>query len=241
MWHSPRQTSDDGKRYSSDDVAALLEPLELVLDALGSHAPRDVVTEPILQRMEADELVFAVHHVFRALLEDVPVPRGGHPGFHEAVIAELLDQCSGMIELELSEPKGDVADSARKSAWRSFHALCAEIDADGRRTHPLVDRLELIDDDPEVHRCPLLTTEVWQDMLLGDAGSVAAEFLWDYDWRNESFLEGRCASDAWIVAEDTGVDLDVVHQLPRAPRPAELAEAYKHLRGLVALHTHSLR
>ncbi len=236
MWHSPRQTSDAGKRYTPAELAALLEPLELLLDALGTNAPQEVVTEPILQRMETDELVFAVHEVFSALLEDMPAPRGGHPGFQEAVIAELLDQCCGLVELELSEPSGDGAGSARRSAWQSFSAFCSELDSAGRRLHPLVEHLELIHDDPQVHLCPVLTAEIWQEMLLGDGGSVAAEFLWDYDWRNDSFLDRRSAGDAWVVAEEADINLALVHQLPKSPKPEELAAARKHLRGLVEIH-----
>ncbi|MBE2213984.1 MAG: hypothetical protein IAE82_08945 [Opitutaceae bacterium] len=236
MWNSPRQTSAGGKRYTPAEIAALLEPLGLMLDALRASAPVEVVTEPILQRMETGELVFATHEVFVALLDDTPVPAGGHPGYQEALIAELLDQCCGLVELELAEAGDDPAAPARRAAWRSFAALCGEHDAHGRRVYPLIEHLELIYDDAQVHLCPLLTADVWQEMLLGEAGSVAGEFLWDYDWRTEDFLEKRTVGQAWMVAEQAGTDLDLVHRLPRTPAPAELARARTHLRRLVAAH-----
>jgi hypothetical protein len=236
MWNSPRQLSPGGKRYTPAAIAALLEPLGLLLDALRTSAPVEVVTEPILQRMEVEELVFAAHEVFEALLGAAPVQAGGHPGYHEALIAELLDQCCGLVELELAESSGGEAAPARRAAWRSFSLLCGELDARGRRTYPLIENLELIYEDPDVHLCPLLTAEVWQDMLVGEAGSVAGEFLWDYDWRIEDFLEKRPAAQAWMVAEQADIDLDLVHRLPRYPTPDELAHAHAHLRQLVQAH-----
>lgn len=240
MWNSPRQTPAGGKRYSPTEISALLEPLGLLLDALRASRPPEVVTEPILQRMEAAELILAAHEVFQALLEETPVPAGGHPGYQEALIAELLDQCCGLVELELAAGPGG-PDVARRSAWRSYAALCGACDDAGRRTYPLIERLELIYEDPEVHLCPLLTAEVWQAMLLGESGSVAAEFLWDYDWRTEDFLEKRPATHAWMVAESVGSDLDLVHQLPRTPTPEQLAEARRHLRRLARAHARASR
>ena len=55
----------------------MLEPLGLMLDALRTSAPAEVVTEPVLQRMEEGELVFATHEVFEALLGEAPAPAGG--------------------------------------------------------------------------------------------------------------------------------------------------------------------
>jgi hypothetical protein len=237
MWNSPRQTSTGGKRYTPAEIAALLEPLGLMLDALRTSVPLEVVTEPVLQRMEERELVFATHEVFEALLGAEPAPAGGHPGYQEAIIAELLDQCCGLVELELAESAGgDEAAPARQAAWRSFADLCGEHDAHGRRTYPLIEHLELIYDDPQVHLCPLLTAEVWQEMLLGEAGSVAGEFLWDYDWRTEDFLAKAPAAQVWMVAETAGTDLSLVHRLPRNPNADELARARQHLRRLVDIH-----
>lgn len=242
MWNSPRQRSPGGTCYTPAAIAALLEPLGLMLDALRTSAPVEVVTEPILQRMEAGELIFATHEVFEALLGATPVPAGGHPGFHEAIIAELLDQCCGLVELELAESAGGEAAPARRAAWRSFALLCGEQDAHGRRTYPLIENLELIYDEKEVHLCPLLTAEIWQEMLVGEAGSVAGEFLWDYDWRIEDFMEKRPAAQVWMVAEPAGIDLDLVHRLPRNPSAGELAQARAHLTRLVEAHANeSLR
>lgn len=236
MWNSPRQTSAGGKRYSLAELAALLEPLGLMLDALRTSPPPEVVTEPILQRMETEELVYAIDELFESLLNDLPHPAGGHPGYLEALIAELLDQCCGLIELELSESLGTGASPARRAGWQSFASLCGQVDASGRRVYPMVEHLELIYDDPHVHLCPLLTADLWQEMLLGEHGSVAGEFLWDYDWRTESFLENRPASEAWMVAEQTDTDLDLVHRLPRSPSPVELARARRRLDRLVDAH-----
>lgn len=236
MWNSPRQTRPGGKRYTPVELAALLEPLGLMLDVLRSSPPSEVVTEPILQRMETDELIFATFELFEALLGEQPHPPGGHPGYHEALIAELLDQCCGLVELELSETSESGTNSARRSGWQSFAALCGTSDAQGRQVYPLIEHLELIYDDPQVHLCPLLTAAVWQEMLLGDAASVAGEFLWDYDWRTESFLEKRPATQAWVVAEQAGTDLDLVHQLPKSPSTAELARARTRLQALIEQH-----
>jgi len=236
MWNSPRQTSTGGKRYSPTEIAALLEPLGLMLDALRTNPPAEVVTEPILQRMETGELIFATYEVFDALLGASSAPREGHPGYQEALVAELLDQCCGLVELELSESASDGSGLARRAAWRSFEAFCGEPDATGRRIYPLIEHLELIYDDPWVHLCPLLTAEVWQEMLLGESASVAGEFLWDYDWRTVEFLEKRTAAQAWMVAEEAGTDLEIVHRLPKTPTAPELVRARAHLYRLVDEH-----
>jgi hypothetical protein len=211
MWHSPRQTADGGRRYTPTEIAALLEPLGLLLDALNGSPPSEVVTEPILQRMETDELTFAMHEVFDALLSDRPVPPSGHPGYHEA-------------------------GRARRAAWRSYSRLCGEIDGHGRRHYPGIERLELIYEDPHVHLCRVLTAETWQEMLLGDAGSVASEFLWDRDWRIEEFLDHSNPQKAWMVAETADIDLHLVHRLPKVPSRDELARARMSLRRLVDAH-----
>lgn len=236
MWHSPRQLSEGGKRYNLVEVAALVEPLGLMLDALRTSPPPEVVTEPILQRMETGELIFAAWEVFDALLGKAPHPPGGHPGYQEAFIAELLDQCCGLVELELAEPLGVGPSPARRAAWRSYYALCGHAAGDGRRVFPLIEHLELVYEDPLVHLSPLLTASLWQDMLLGDAASVVGEFLWDYDWRTETFLDRTTVTQAWMVAEQAGTDLDLVHQLPKSPTRGELAHARAQLQRWVDEH-----
>ncbi len=236
MWHSPRQHSEGGKRYTLREAAALLEPLGLMLDALRTSPPPEVVTEPILQRMETGELIFATYEVFDALFGDAPHPPGGHPGYQEALIAELLDQCCGLVELELDEPLGVGRSPARQSAWHSYLALCGHEEPGGRRTFPLIEYLELDYDEPLVHLSPLLTASLWQDMLLGEASSVVGEFLWDYDWRTETFLDRTTVAQAWMVAEQAGTDLDLVHQLPKTPTAAELARARAQLHRWVDGH-----
>lgn len=236
MWHSPRQPSEDGKRYTLGELAALLEPLGLLLDALRTSPPAEVVTEPILQRMETPELLFATHELFETLLGDQPHPPGGHPGYQEALIAELLDQCCGLVELELSEPLGVGRGPARRAAWRSFLALCGQLDGLGRVVYPLIEHLELVYQDPGAHLCPLLTADVWQEVLLGESGSVACEFLWDYDWRSDDLMDRAPASRVWMVAEHAGTDIDRVHELPKMPSAAELSRARARLEELAELH-----
>jgi len=236
MWNSPRQNTIGGKRYTHSEIAALLEPLELMLDALRMSPPSEVVTAPILQRMGKGELIFATHELFDALMGESVHPPGGHPGYLEALIAELLDQCCGLVELELADDYGRTGAPARRAAWSSFAALCGERGQNGQTRYPLIESLELLYDDPEVHRCPLLTAEMWQEILLGEAGSVAGEFLWDYDWRTDSFGECEVGQGGGWAAESERLNHEWVSVSPPTPSARQLAVARARLRRLAETH-----
>ena len=138
MWNSPRSETKAGKRYRLHDIAALTYSLGLIVDSLKSSAVADVVEEKILQRIDQEELIYAIYQVLEALLEETPVPEGGHPGYHEAIIAELLQQTLGLIESELADCNH--GDSARKAAWTSLSAFCLTNDPlEGKYLEPLKD------------------------------------------------------------------------------------------------------
>ena len=238
MWNSPRSRSSAGKRYSRADLEVLTWPLQTVLELIDTLPVRDLVDEPILQRMEKDELLLALHQVFRALLEDDPVPTGGHPGYHEAIIAELL---GGTATLAGDEPKlndgyddlpGE-GDTSRTIAWQAFLRFCIGPGHEYRspEEHGALAEVELHPDPERVHLSAGLTTEVWEELLLASDG-VAGEFLWDEDWRYDAILDAS-PENADSLAELMGVDLDVTHALPRTPSPDEVEEARRYLTILI--------
>lgn len=130
MWNSPHRKSKAGKRYDVRDITALISPLDQLLDFLESSSVNDLVGEKILQRMEKEELIFGIYQVLQALLEDIPIPRKGHAGFHEAIVAELLDQTYGQIECELDD--STFGDYARKAAWESIRRLSMRRNSKGK-------------------------------------------------------------------------------------------------------------
>ena len=88
MWNSQFKTSDNGKRYSVEDVSVLLLTVDEILDQINSLPVADIVDEVILKRLEKNELIYALFQVFEAMLEDVSVPEKGHTGIQEAIVAE---------------------------------------------------------------------------------------------------------------------------------------------------------
>jgi hypothetical protein len=209
----------------------LIYPLDILLDSLSFSPVRNVVNEPILQRLERDELITGLYELFQALLTDIPVPEKEHPGYQEALISELLQEMHALVEMEcLAEEDGETADAnARKAAWTSYFLVCYPEEAEVEES--LVNRLSLDVTDPEVYRSPKFTRDEWDHMLV--EGCLFGQFLWDTDWRWAAPLD---------LAEDTtreirgwmGLDLATVHRLPEIPRPEIVATAERYLRSLSA-------
>jgi len=147
---------------------------------------KDLVGEKILQRMEKEELIFGIYQVLQSLLEDIPLPTKGHAGFHEAIVAELLNQTYGQIVCELDD--STFGDSARKSAWESIRHLSMRKNSKGKPELWQLKGLGLNLESPRVHRSKKITSELWADLLLGEGG-LWDEFLWDDDWRMDSLLD----------------------------------------------------
>jgi len=124
MWNSPHSHSRSGKRYPLADLSALVLPLDELLYLSESTPVSDLVEEGILRRLERGELVFALYEVFEALTGDVAVPDGGHPGIHEAIIAELLKQSFDAVCCEME--MGDGGDLARMAVWNSVDRLLVQ-------------------------------------------------------------------------------------------------------------------
>jgi hypothetical protein len=81
--------------------------------------------------MEKPELIYAIYEVFHALLSNSPVPIDGHPGYQEAIIAELLNQTYVDVTQELKDSQ--CGSHARMAAWHSYVRLCANIDPAGNK------------------------------------------------------------------------------------------------------------
>ena len=183
------------------------------MDFLESSPVAAAVDEKILQRMEKAELIYAMYQVFEALLEETPVPKGGHRGYHEAIVAELLQHTFDLVTDEVKDAAA--GDSARKAAWTSLKAFCLMADpAEGRYFWPLKD-LGLNFNRPEIHRSNKITPDHWEDMLLG-VGGLWGEFLWDDDWRMDNLMDLPTPATKNITAL-TGIDLETVHALPHTP------------------------
>lgn len=228
MWLSPSDDSGDGKRYSLQEIAALSYSLGLLLDMVRNLSPRTALDEPILQRMEPEELVFALYEVFQALLEDKEVPDTGHPGYQEAIIFELLEQTHACIVTEIQGGEEE-DDHARRAAWHSFKAFAPETDEDGR---PFLDGWledhEVSPTDPFPQRSAKLTAQAWHDVI----DSISQEFLRDTDWQLEKMMDLPEEKTARL-REMMGIDLRRAHRLPHSPTSAELNMATSYLQYLI--------
>ncbi len=177
--------------------------------------------------MEKGEFIYALHEVFQALLEDIPVPEQGHPGYQEAMIVELLNQTLGSVEVELDDD--EFGDTARRAAWTSIRLLLATQNENSEPNLGLLDDLDIDPNDPRGYRSENLTREVWCDLLGADG--LENEFLWDRDWKTESIMDTDPAM-AESVARWTGIDLKTVHAFPHTPSDAETRMAEHYLRYL---------
>jgi len=229
MWSSPSCGSKDGKRYEIEEIRVLVHPLDNVLETLQSRRAKDVVDEPILQQMDKEELIYAIYEVLHALLNNNPVPNDGHPGYQEAIIAELLNQTHTDVIQELKDSQ--LGSHARMAAWNSYERLCATIDPAGNKSFDLFPDLKLDLANPRVYESPDITEEMWQDILSGDGG-LWGEFLWDNDWRMSGLLDLPKRATKPIT-DLTGIDLEVVHRLAHTPSKAELRMAEYYIKYVI--------
>ena len=228
MWNSP-SGSKAGKRYELEEIRVLVHPLGNLLETLKSMRVKDVVDEQILHPMEKPELIYAIYEVLHALLSNNPVPQDGHPGYQEAIIAELLNQTYVDVTQELKDSQ--CGSHARMAAWNSYERLCATIDPAGNKTFDLFPDLELDLADPKVYESPEFTEEIWQDILIGDGG-LWGEFLWDDDWRASGLMDLPKRATKPIT-DLTGIDLEVVHRLAPTPSEAELRMAEYYIKYVI--------
>lgn len=232
MWASTSDYFETGRRYSVAEIGALIYPLDLLIDMIRNLGPKLALDQPILQRMEAEEVIFALYEMFHALLEDTPIPQHGHPGYQEALIVELLAQMHGCIETELDFSVRDRDDDeARRTAWNTFVTFLPEADDEGR---PFLERW-LVDhgvppEDPHPYRSPKLKSTDWE-LLLTEL--VAGEFLRDRDWELEALLDLPHDRTAELL-DLMGLDLERAHRLPKSPTPQELEHATNYLNNLMA-------
>jgi hypothetical protein len=228
MWNSP-SGSKDGKRYAFEEIRVLAHPLANLLETLQSMHVKDVVDEEILQQMDKEELIYAIYEVLHALLNSNPVPNDGHPGYQEAIIAELLNQTHTDVIQELKDSQ--LGSHARMAAWHSYERLCATIDPAGNKSSDLFPDLELDLANPRVYESPEITEEMWQDILIGDGG-LWGEFLWDNDWRLSGLMDLPKRATKPIT-DLTGIDLEVVHRLAHTPSKAELRMAEYYIKYVI--------
>lgn len=229
MWNSPKRTSEEGKRYTIQEVEALVYPLDQLLISLELTPVADVVSEPMLKRMEKGELIYSLYEVMQALLEGTPIPMEGHAGYQEAIVAELLDQTCSLVECELGDPES--GDSARLAALRSFKLLAAEKDEDGKSGHWLLDDIAVDLDSEDAHCSEQLTADVWSELLV-HPGGLWDEFFWDHDWRIEKLLDVHPAK-AEAAANSMGIDMETVHRSPHSPTSSETKMALHYLRYII--------
>ncbi|MDR1282318.1 MAG: hypothetical protein LBK99_16070 [Opitutaceae bacterium] len=229
MWNSPNQTTQKGKRYQIADITALTYPLDQMLERLELLSVKQMLHEPILQRLEKDEFIYALYQVLEALLEDVPIPPQGHTGTQEAIIAELLQQTYDSIcgELEDSEMGGN----ARQDAWQTIDRLLIRCTPDDPQLPYVLQDLKIDVNSSRIHLSEKLTEEVWKELLLGE-GHLWDEFLWDDDWRMDSLMDLPPAT-AKSVTHLARIDLETVHKLAHTPDKAEYNMAEYYIRYII--------
>lgn len=224
MWNSPHSLSKTGRRYRLEKISALVLPLDEILDQGTRGAISDIVDEAILKRIENHEFIFLIYQVLQALLEEVAVPKGGHTGNQEAMIAELLNQSYAKIvcELEMS----DFGHSARKTVWTSIDRLLIHRDPAEPCLPSILEDAGLELSEPKPYLSEKLTREVWAELLLSE-DFLLNEFLWDTDWRM-GFIMDLHPDQAEALTKMAGLDLDVVQALPHTPNAPEfrMAEHY---------------
>ena len=228
MWNSPHRQKKAGKRYKVNEIDALVYPLDLMLDLLEAMPVSDVVSSKFLSRLEKDEFIFATFEVFQALLEDVPVPKGGHPGYQEAIVDELLGQTHTRIVEEFDNH--ELGDSARKAALASYLAFFGEVELNGNISCADLSDLNLELSSPAGRDAAAnaVPEDRWEEMLRGEGG-LPSEFLWDYDWEMD-WLMDLPADVAKRTTDFAGLSLETVHKLPHSPTPEEarMAKNYLH-------------
>ena len=231
MWNSPHSDSKAGKRYSLADLSALVLPLDELLYLSEATPVSELVEEGILRPLERSELVFALHEVLEALTGEVAVPEGGHPGIHEAIIADLLRQSFDRVVCEME--MGDVGESARKGVWQSVDRLLIHRNPYEPALPWILEDAGMTLEDPESYRLEKITLEHWEELLCGES-FLFAEFLQDDDWRMD-FLLDLPPDTAKRVTDLAGLNLEVVQALPHTPDAAELRKAEGYLQGLIDL------
>lgn len=238
MWNSPFTFSENGKRYDLEDLAALVLPLDELLDLTRTDPVADHVSETILQRLEREELVYALYELFEALTTDVPIPEGGHPGVQEALIAELLTQSFGRVvaEIECNAMDSGGFDSwegdfyIREFVWKSVERFVVHNEFGEASLPWVLEDTGLKLSDKELYRSDKITIKHW-DQLLGEE-CLFDEFLRDRDWRMEELLDLH-PDKAKAMTELIGLNLGVVHSLARTPNEEELEMAERYLMDLV--------
>ena len=231
MWNSPRRTKKTGIRYDIRDIAVLTHPLDQMMDFLGSSSVEDVVHERILCRMDKDELTFAIYEVLRALLEDDPIPKKGHTGYQEAIVAELLYQTQILIGCELDMDEKPL-NYARAAAWQSVVRLRAPQPKSRREVLWQLDDLKLNLNAPKIFRSPKITFDHWEALLLAEGG-LWDEFLWDDDWRMDIACMVMSSAKRTIVGDREEAESNEV-AAPQAGRLDISYEAAGSRLGLVA-------
>ena len=231
MWNSPHSPSESGKRYSLADLSVLVLPLDELLYLSKTGPVSDVVDEKILRRLDRGELVFALYEVFEALTGEVAVPVGGHPGIHEAIIAELLRQAFDAVCCEIDT--GDTGDFARRAAWNSIDRLVVHENPNDPSLPWMLEDDGMTLEDPESYRLEKITLEHWEELLCGES-LLFSEFLWDGDWRMDSLMD-LPPGKAKMMSDLTGINLRVVQALPHMPDEAEVRMAEGYLQGLIDL------
>ena len=231
MWASTSDYYEDGRRYSVQELGPLIYPLDLLINMARNLTPKGAFCQPILQRMEIGEVTFALYELFQALLEDIPIPPDGHPGFQGALIAELLSQMHACIEMELEggDPDNEISEDSRRIAWETFLRFIPDSDDEGRPfAEGWLEDHGVSPGERFPHLSPDLESEDWKDLL----DIVAWEFLADRDWEIEVLLD-RSVEETAQLREMMGIDLDRVHRLPSTPSKEELASAMKYLDAVI--------
>lgn len=230
MWNSPNQTSGgNGKRYQLEDIAALVAPLDRILDASKDSPASSYLEEMILQQLERDEVLYSLYQVFDALLGETDVPDGGHTGIQEAWIAELLEQVYQDICCEIDDP--DLGNFNRKAAWQSIRLLLFDDDDPEAPIPWMLEDVSIDLQSSKPYLSEALTPDVWNDLLLSNGG-LLDEFLWDTDWRISEILDLPPAA-AGQLAGEMGLNMEVVHSLAHTPSKAEANMAEYFLRYII--------
>lgn len=229
MWNSPQKFSDLGKQYRPEEVTVLLEALGDLWEHRESRPVDELVDERILVRLEKDELIYAIYQTLEAILEPVPIPEKGHTGIQEAVVAELLSRARDSVALELDSFGCEDTFHARCATWNSVHHLILKQNSCSGEFIEILEEFGVDPLDSEVYRSPRLTSDCWD--LLFDF--LESEFLWDEDWRMDSFMD-LPPERAVAIGDLIGMDLGVVQALPQSPVGSELKKAERYISEVIS-------
>ncbi len=222
MWNSPDRPTPDGKQFSVAELTGLAPGADLLMRRLTTNTSRSRrLHERFLERFSSSQLIFAMARIFDQMLSPTPVRHGGHYGYEEALVAEILTSTNHAVATEFRQPPG-TGGRSRKMVWNSIQRLNIQVD-DPEDALPALDGLGVDFKSPTAYEDRRITPRIWTELILSD-DSLFRCFLWDDDWRlfPPVMLQDPRAATFFREAD---INSDAISATPKIPNTSELESA----------------